>query len=176
LAHRLIFLLFPQIGMTMLPQMDYVIDVQKYYYSPAIFTYAILWAPISEEILSRRIIFTVAQKKHGNVYAITISAFLFALAHYNLPQFFSTLCLGLLIGYFAVLTDNVYIGVIIHVANNMYASIREMILGDKIWEMSQADFFINAIMGIFILLFSIFMINFETHNLAKRQKIDFRES
>lgn len=51
-----------------------------------------------------------------------------------------------------------------------------MILGDKIWEMSQTDFFINAIMGIFILLFSIFMINFETHNLAKRQKIDFRES
>lgn len=77
---------------------------------------------------------------------------------------------------FAVLTDNVYIGVIIHVANNMYASIREMILGDKIWEMSQTDFFINAIMGIFILLFSIFMINYETHNLAKRQKIDFRES
>ncbi len=176
LAHRLIFLLFPQIGMTMLPQMDYVRNIQKYYYSPAIFTYAILWAPISEEILSRGIIFTVAQKKHGNVYAITISAFLFALAHYNLPQFFSALCLGLLIGYFAVLTNNVYIGVIIHVANNMYASIREMILGDKIWEMSQKDFFINAIMGIFILLFSIFMINYETHNLAKRQKIDFRES
>lgn len=65
LAHRLIFLLFPQIGMTMLPQMDYVIDVQKYYYSPAIFTYAILWAPISEEILSRGIIFTVAQKNMG---------------------------------------------------------------------------------------------------------------
>lgn len=49
----------------MLPQMDYVIDVQKYYYSPAIFTYAILWAPISEEILSRGIIFTVAQKNMG---------------------------------------------------------------------------------------------------------------
>lgn len=161
-AHRLIYLLFPQIGMTMLPQMDYVMDIQRYSYSPAIFIYTILLGPVLEELLARGIIFNIAQKKHGDVYAIVISAFLFALMHYNLPQFVTALGLGVLIGYLAVLTNNVYIGIIIHVANNMFAGFRGMILGDKIWEMSNKDFFMESIAGVFILLFSILMIHFET--------------
>lgn len=164
LAHRLIFLFFPQIGLNLMSQVseEYILDMNRYQYSPMIFMYIILLAPITEEIFNRGIIFPVAQKRHGNVYAVMISAFLFALGHYNLPQFITALCLGLLIGYFVVSTGNVYIGIVLHMANNMYAGFRGILLGDKIWELSNRTLYIESVVGVFILVFSIFAVKHET--------------
>lgn len=171
LAHRLIFILFPQIGLDLLSQVGegYIMSINNYQYSPAIFIYTVLLAPVTEEIFNRGIIFNTAHKRHGNIYAVVVSALLFAIGHYNFMQFISALCMGLLIGYFIVRTGNVYIGIIIHVANNMFSTISSMVLGEKSMEISYKSMLISSIAGVFILGSGICMTLYDTGSLSGRK-------
>ena len=83
--------------------------------------YVALLAPVTEELVLRGIIFPVARQKRGNLYAIIISSIFFALIHMNGIQLITGLFMGVIIGYAIVLTDNVYIGIIIHAVNNSFS-------------------------------------------------------
>lgn len=170
LAHRLIFILFPQIGLNVLSQVgeEYLMNISSYQYSPSIFIYTTLLGPITEELFNRGIIYNTAQKRHGNLYAIVLSALLFAVGHYNLIQFISALCMGLLIGYFIVLTGNVYIGIIIHIANNMFSIISSMVLGEKSMEISYTNMLILSLAGFLILGLGILMTIYDTKKQLRR--------
>ena len=123
--------------------------------------YEALLGPVTEELVLRGIIFPVARQKRGNLYAIIISSIFFALTHMNGIQLISGLFMGVIIGYAIVLTDNVYIGIIIHAVNNSFSLFNAGVLNDKVWSMYSGNEFIQLAVGIIILIIGILMLRWE---------------
>ena len=123
--------------------------------------YEVLLAPVTEELVLRGIIFPVARQKRGNLYAIIISSIFFGLIHMNGIQLITGLFMGAIIGYAIVLTDNVYIGIIIHAVNNSFSFFNAGVLNDKVWSMYSDGRFIQIVVGIIILIIGILMLRWE---------------
>ncbi len=123
--------------------------------------YEALLGPVTEELVLRGIIFPVARQKRGNLYAIIISSIFFALIHMNGIQLITGLFMGVIIGYAIVLTDNVYIGIIIHAVNNSFSLFNAGVLNDKVWSMYSDGGFIQIVVGIIILIIGILMLRWE---------------
>ena len=123
--------------------------------------YEALLGPVTEEVVLRGIIFPVARQKRGNLYAIIISSIFFALIHMNGIQLITGLFMGVIIGYAIVLTDNVYIGIIIHAVNNSFSFFNAGVLNDKVWSMYSDGGFIQIVVGIIILIIGILMLRWE---------------
>ena len=123
--------------------------------------YVALLAPVTEELVLRGIIFPVARQKRGNLYAIIISSIFFGLIHMNGIQLITGLFMGAIIGYAIVLTDNVYIGIIIHAVNNSFSFFNAGVLNDKVWSMYSDGRFIQIVVGIIILIIGILMLRWE---------------
>lgn len=123
--------------------------------------YEALLAPITEELVLRGIIFPVARQKRGNLYAIIISSIFFALPHMNGIQFISAMFMGVIIGYTIILTDNVYIGVVIHAVNNSFSFFNIYVL-DKVWGTNSGYGVIPMPVGIILLIFGLLMLRWET--------------
>ncbi|MDI6600412.1 MAG: type II CAAX endopeptidase family protein [Thermoanaerobacteraceae bacterium] len=79
-------------------------------------------AAICEEVLMRGVIFRAYERK-GEVYAIIMSGFLFALLHLNPTNFFSIWFLGIVLAYLVYRTDSIFSGMIAHFTNNGLALI-----------------------------------------------------
>lgn len=123
--------------------------------------YEALLGSVTEELVLRGIIFPVARQKRGNLYAIIISSIFFALIHMNGIQLITGLFMGVIIGYAIVLTDNVYIGIIIHAVNNSFSFFNASVLNDKVWSMYSGNEFIQMAVGIIILIIGILMLRWE---------------
>ena len=67
-------------------------------------------------------------RRHGDRFAILMSAFVFALMHGNLSQFVFAFFVGASIGYFVVATGSVWVGVAIHMLNNLYSVVLNYLL------------------------------------------------
>ena len=123
--------------------------------------YTALLAPVTEELVLRGIIFPVARQKRGNLYAIIISSIFFGLIHMNGIQLMTGLFMGAIIGCAIILTDNVYIGIIIHAVNNSFSFFNIYVL-DKVWGMDSGYGFIPMPVGITLLIFGLLMLRWET--------------
>jgi len=66
-------------------------------------------------------------RRYGDRFAIAVSAVLFAVMHGNLVQAPFALIIGLVIGYFVVVTGSIWTGVLIHFCNNLYAVLLTML-------------------------------------------------
>ena len=119
--------------------------------------YTSFLAPITEEIFFHGIIFNTARKKHSNLYAIIISSLLFAIGHMNGIQFISGMFMGIVIECAIILTDNVYIGIIIHVANNAFSLINANLL-NSIWGQEYWQVYVQMFVGIIMLVIGFFML------------------
>lgn len=84
--------------------------------SSALMLYAVLVAPVFEEIVFRGFILK-ALKPCGRVYAIVISALMFSLMHGDIQQTFFTFACGLLLGYTAM-EYSIYASILLHIINN----------------------------------------------------------
>lgn len=73
-----------------------------------------------EEFLHRGLVLQ-GTKHMGFGKAIFISAILFGLMHFNIEQFFCATLIGLLLGFVAVVTKNIWPAIIIHFTNNFLA-------------------------------------------------------
>jgi len=93
-----------------------------------IFTTALLPA-FCEEFLHRGILLQ-GTKHIGFTKAIIISSLLFGLVHLNITQVFYAAVLGLIIGYVAVVTKNIWPAIIIHFMNN-FMSITDTFLSSN---------------------------------------------
>ncbi|MBR5619398.1 MAG: CPBP family intramembrane metalloprotease [Clostridia bacterium] len=60
-------------------------------------------------------------RKHGDLFAVLMSALVFALMHGNLSQFLFAFIVGAAIGYFVTATGSIWVGVAIHMLNNLYS-------------------------------------------------------
>lgn len=132
--------------------------------------YTSFLAPITEEIFFHGIIFNTARKKHSNLYAIIISSLLFAIGHMNGIQFISGMFMGLVIGCAIILTDNVYIGIIIHVANNAFSLINANLL-NSIWGQEYWQVYVQMFVGIIMLVIGFFMLWRENINKYPNGKV-----
>lgn len=81
--------------------------------------YAVIVAPFVEECLFRGLIFNVL-RRYGRLFAIVISALLFALMHGNLMQFLTALFVGMLL---ALIRERYGFGyaILMHLSNNAFA-------------------------------------------------------
>ena len=173
LGHRILFLVFWNFTVQSLEKISQVVANQ----SQALFMNSILGilytsflAPITEEIFFHGIIFNTARKKHSNLYAIIISSLLFAIGHMNGIQFISGMFMGIVIGCAIILTDNVYIGIIIHVANNAFSLINANLL-NSIWGQEYWQVYVQMFVGIIMLVIGFFMLWRENINKYPNGKV-----
>ena len=163
LGHRIFFLIFKGFVEQSLRDIGEVVLTNGEMFSATVpgILYVALLAPVTEELVLRGIIFPVARQKRGNLYAIIISSIFFALIHMNGIQLITGLFMGVIIGYAIVLTDNVYIGIIIHAVNNSFSLFNASVLNDKVWSMYSDGGFIQIVVGIIILIIGILMLRWE---------------
>ncbi len=83
----------------------------------AIFLMAVLPA-VFEELIFRGIILNGLKGKMGDVYAILLSAGMFAFAHGSIEQFVYQFALGVVIAWMVVRTGSLLSGIIVHFLNN----------------------------------------------------------
>ena len=95
-----------------------------------LFLVAVLPA-ICEEFLHRGILLQ-GIKHIGFKKAIVISSLLFALIHFNVQQVFYAFIIGLILGFVAVVSKNIYPAMIIHFVNNGIATYLEF-AGNRGW-------------------------------------------
>lgn len=166
LGHRIFFLFFWNFVEQSLEEIgEAVITIQDqaiFYTTVPGMLYEALLAPVTEEIFCRGIIFPVARQKRGNLYAVIVSSILFALVHFNGVQFISALFMGVVIGYAIILTDNVYIGVVIHAVNNSFSIFNRDIL-NKIWGLDYGHALVSIFIGIILFIFGVLMLRRESY-------------
>ncbi|MGM9625845.1 MAG: lysostaphin resistance A-like protein [Eubacteriales bacterium] len=63
---------------------------------------------------------------YGKTFAILTSAVLFGVMHLYLPQLLYASVAGILIGYFVVRSESLWIGILIHAVNNLFAFLFDM--------------------------------------------------
>lgn len=91
----------------------------------AVVTMVIL-APLLEEILFRGLILGSCKERFGSVWALLISATLFAIAHFSAPiQVIYAFVIGLILGYIYIRTHSLITVMIIHALNNAMAYVME---------------------------------------------------
>ncbi|MCC8069409.1 MAG: CPBP family intramembrane metalloprotease [Ruminococcus sp.] len=122
-------------------------------YYIATFIYSCIIAPITEEMLFRGVVlkgFSVVSQRFG----IFMSALLFGLLHGNLPQFVTTFCLGIYLGFIATRYNSILPTIVMHFFINLVPTLIDMFLGDN-------EFISNIILlgfyGIMIVLGIIFI-------------------
>ena len=167
LGHRILFFLFFDFVVHSLEDIGEVVISRQTAFAGTFLglLYGGLIMPVIEEIFFRGVIFHTARQKRGNLYAVLISSFLFAIGHFNGVQFISGIFMGLIIGYAIVLTGNVYIGVVIHVANNSFSYLNIHVL-NKLWNLEEEFIMAPIWLGILLLVFGILMLRRETRKVT----------
>lgn len=88
--------------------------------SVLLFLYTAAAAPATEEFLCRGVLLRSLQRAGGKV-AIVFSALFFALLHGNFSQGIPAFLIGLLLGYFALRGETLFLVILIHQLNNLLA-------------------------------------------------------
>ena len=86
-----------------------------------LFLWAVVFAPVLEELLFRGILLRRVERAAGTVPAVLISSLLFGLYHGNLSQGITAAAAGLALGYAYVKTDALLVSVVMHIAVNAAA-------------------------------------------------------
>ncbi len=82
----------------------------------------VILAPVLEEYVFRKLLID-RTRQYGEKTAVILSAFLFALFHQNLYQFFYAFALGLIFGYIYVRTSRLHYTIILHAFINFLGSV-----------------------------------------------------
>ncbi|MBR4554980.1 MAG: CPBP family intramembrane metalloprotease [Ruminococcus sp.] len=88
------------------------------------FVYVIIVGPFVEEVVYRGLILTLL-KPYGKWLAIFVSALIFGMMHGNIPQMASAFASAIIMGIIAVQCDSIIPTLIIHIMNNITASITD---------------------------------------------------
>lgn len=78
----------------------------------------VIIAPVVEELIFRGVILSGFRRNYSPVFAVFMSALLFALFHLNPWQFPATFILGLLLGWIMIRTSNIFMAILGHSINN----------------------------------------------------------
>ena len=114
-----------------------------------------LAAPILEEIVFRKLILGHLTA-YGTGIAIFCSAFIFALIHCNLYQFFYAFFIGLVLGAVYCRTGRVIYTILLHALFNLYSGVLPAYLGTGIEKFDPALVFVNAWQAVYL----VYMLSF----------------
>ncbi|WP_424000829.1 lysostaphin resistance A-like protein [Maribacter sp. IgM3_T14_3] len=92
---------------------------------------AVIVAPITEEILYRKIIFIKLKEQYGLAFALVVSSFLFALIHWNLEGLLAYFASGLLLAYLYHITKVLWLNILLHGSYNFLAMITTIEMFDS---------------------------------------------
>lgn len=126
----------------------------------------VVTAALVEEFVCRGLVMGIL-KKHGEGFAICVSALLFGLMHQNFVQIpFATL-IGLILGYITIKTDTLWIAIAIHAFNNAISVLFDYLPFTV--EISNFIYYILMIIVLFAGIVGIYLLkdNNEIFTLAK---------
>lgn len=137
---------------------------------PYLIIFAVILAPIFEELLFRKLLIDRA-RKYGDITAILLSGILFGLFHGNFEQFFYAAFLGTIFAYIYVKTGNIKYTISLHMIINFLGSVvplfilsrlddqtRETILSSNTNNISLSPEIISALSISLIYSLSLFVI------------------
>ena len=135
-----------------------------------LFTVAVLPALLEEMIYRGYILRTL--RPYGNVFAVLVSSLLFSLMHGNLRQIPFAFIVGLVLGFLYVLTDNIWMSISVHFANNAISVLMEY-FGFGLSEEAGGYFYAMIIYGLTLVGGVALLILFLRYNQQMRvRKID----
>lgn len=114
-----------------------------------IFVLAFLPA-VCEELIFRGIILNGLRKNIKDIYAVLLSAFMFALMHGRIEQFIYPFILGLVFGWLVIKTKTILSSMIVHFVNNLL-----VIIISFIYEMTGFSFMPNITWLFWVLAFTL---------------------
>ncbi|WP_455683283.1 CPBP family intramembrane glutamic endopeptidase [Thomasclavelia sp.] len=115
--------------------------------------YAIIVAPVSEELIFRGLILGKL-KQYGYVFASIIVSLLFALMHGNLPQSIPTFIVSLFLCWVTLQSDSIIPAISIHMINNAVAQLED--INNEVFQIIINIFIIAIIIIAVILIISEF--------------------
>ena len=115
----------------------------------------LIFAPLLEEIIFRKILFTGLYKKYNIYVALINSSLIFSLIHFNFLQSFETFFGGLLIAWIYFKTKSIIYPIIAHFLNNVFYVIDKVYFSNRI-----VDFIYDKSSGINFLIFLISLVGF----------------
>ena len=131
----------------------------------------VLIAPIAEEFLFRGFMLSPLEEAIKSKQAIVVTAALFALIHTNIAAFPLLFTLGIILGYFAVYTQNLIVPIFIHIVNNLFAYLNMQLFYDPVsntnntYSMTLPGAVLFFIFGAVIIIYSIYYITDITKSL-----------
>lgn len=143
------------------------------------FTTVAIAAPILEELLFRGIVLDGLLKKYSPRNAILLSSFLFGVIHLNPWQFISAFLIGIFIGYIYYHTRNVGYCILIHLTNNMTATIltyfydTETLMSDDLYLSYGGATNFYIILGISLIILAYSILYFKRKFSADSEKNHF---
>lgn len=133
-------------GYTTIMEME--VGNDAFYYISS-FLYVVIIGPIVEELVYRGGIL-MALRRFGDQFAVVVSAIIFGLMHANIPQIIFATLVGLILGYICVKTNSLRYVIIIHMLNNLIATI----MSDYLYPHLSGQM-ANIIDWVFILVFLV---------------------
>ncbi len=88
--------------------------------------YAILITPIIEELFFRGVILEFLRRHYSFSHSLLLSAFLFALVHFNLEAFLSLFVTGLIFGFIYLSTNSLSLCILSHLVINLLLEVIEL--------------------------------------------------
>lgn len=105
---------------------NFVVSTQNHWGILFNIVYAVIVAPILEEIIFRGFVLRSLQK-FGNIFAILISSFLFGIWHGNLEQSLPIILSSIIFGYIAIKSNSIIPSMIAHIVNNLFGVTMNML-------------------------------------------------
>lgn len=113
-------------------------------------------APFTEEFIFRGIIYKTLNKRISVKWSIILQAVLFGVFHMNFIQGAYATVLGILFGYLTYKSKSIWPAIIMHITNNLIATLSGFILGNVI--MNTVGYLTFAVLGITGILISLLYI------------------
>lgn len=113
-------------------------------------------APFTEEFIFRGVIYKTLNKRISVKWSIILQGILFGVFHMNFIQGAYATVLGILFGYLTYKSKSIWPAIIMHITNNLIATLSGFILGNVI--MNTVGYLTFAVLGITGILISILYI------------------
>lgn len=119
---------------------------------------------LCEELLHRGIMLS-AYENRGSYRAVILTAVLFGIFHFDITNLLGPIFLGLLIGYYVVRTDSIFIGMLAHFTNNAFSLLIQYVSraepqGDRFLKVTETELMSVVLYGIIGLIVGSILLYF----------------
>ncbi|MWV44813.1 CPBP family intramembrane metalloprotease [Paenibacillus sp. HJL G12] len=97
--------------------------------TPIMIVYAVLFSPIFEELICRKLILNQLNKHTNNNISITISALVFSVLHFDLTGFLGYVFLGIVWGYYYKKSNSIFVPILSHFLFNYFIILTQSVKG-----------------------------------------------